>query len=185
MFHEFLSEDQKKKKGLCPKSFMRSWCKSTKITKIRAVNTNLGVSGLDLHSNSPKPVNFFGAQPSLGRAQVSFGGAQALSWGGHGPEMPPHGAGPETCRLRSQGQGLQNVFSRTPSVILSSVAERVKASFLRRPRSHDLGFNPHPGHVVASLDKALYDDYLCLVASSKQQIYVRRSETSTGKVGKR
>ena len=26
------------------------------------------------------------------------------------------------------------------------------------------GFNPHPGHVVASLDKTLYDDYLYLVA---------------------
>ena len=32
------------------------------------------------------------------------------------------------------------------------------------------GFNPHPGHVVASLDKTLYDDYLCLVASNKYQI---------------
>ena len=32
------------------------------------------------------------------------------------------------------------------------------------------GFNPHPGQVVASLDKTLYDDYLCLVASNKQQI---------------
>ena len=31
-------------------------------------------------------------------------------------------------------------------------------------------FNPHPGHVVASLDKAFYDDYLCMVASNKQQI---------------
>ena len=32
------------------------------------------------------------------------------------------------------------------------------------------GFNPHPGHVVASLDKTRYDDYLCLVALNKQQI---------------
>ena len=32
------------------------------------------------------------------------------------------------------------------------------------------GFNPHSGHVVASLGKLLYDDYLCLVASNKQQI---------------
>ena len=32
------------------------------------------------------------------------------------------------------------------------------------------GFNPHPSHVVASLDKTLYDDYLCLVVSNKQQI---------------
>ena len=31
-------------------------------------------------------------------------------------------------------------------------------------------FNPHPGHVIASLDKAFYDDYLCMVASNKQQI---------------
>jgi len=26
------------------------------------------------------------------------------------------------------------------------------------------------GHVVAALDKMLYDDYLCLVASNKEQI---------------
>ena len=32
------------------------------------------------------------------------------------------------------------------------------------------GFNPHPGHIVASMDKTLYDDYLCLVASNQQQI---------------
>ena len=31
-------------------------------------------------------------------------------------------------------------------------------------------FNPYPGHVVASLDKAFYDDYLCMVASNMQQI---------------
>ena len=29
-------------------------------------------------------------------------------------------------------------------------------------------FNPHPGHVVAFLDQALYDNYLYLVASNKQ-----------------
>ena len=38
--------------------------------------------------------------------------------------------------------------------------------------------------LVPSLDKTLYDDYLCLVASNKQQIYVERSQTSTGKLGK-
>ena len=37
----------------------------------------------------------------------------------------------------------------------------------------------------SSLDKTLYDDYLCLVTSNKRQIYVERSETSTGKLGKR
>jgi len=31
-------------------------------------------------------------------------------------------------------------------------------------------FNLHSGHIVASLHKTLYDDYLCLVASNKQQI---------------
>ena len=31
-------------------------------------------------------------------------------------------------------------------------------------------FNSNPDHVVASLEKMLYDDYLCLVASNKQQI---------------
>ena len=43
------------------------------------------------------------------------------------------------------------------------------------------GFNPHSGHVVASLDKTFYDDYLCLVALNKQQIYVERSQTLIGK----
>ena len=51
------------------------------------------------------------------------------------------------------------------------------------PRSFDQGivvfmttlvewprFNPHPGQVAASLDKMLYEDYLGLVASNKQQI---------------
>ena len=32
------------------------------------------------------------------------------------------------------------------------------------------GFNPHSGHVVASLNKTLYDNYLCLEASNKQQV---------------
>ena len=54
-------------------------CKSTK-------NTNLD---LDLRSRSPEHVNFFGAQSSLGEAQFSFGGAQAVSWGGTAPVCPP------------------------------------------------------------------------------------------------
>ena len=28
-------------------------------------------------------------------------------------------------------------------------------------------FNPHSGRVIASLDKAFYDDYLCMVALNK------------------
>ena len=31
------------------------------------------------------------------------------------------------------------------------------------------GFNPFPGHVDVSLDKTLYDDYFCLVASNKHK----------------
>ena len=61
-------------------------CQSTKTTKIPVANTNLG---LDLHSSSSEPVNFFGAQSSLGGAQSSFGGAQAVIWGGTAPSMPP------------------------------------------------------------------------------------------------
>ena len=67
---------------------------------------------------------------------------------------------------------------------VGSVAKRVKASFLRWPWSRDHGFKPHPGHVFESLDKTLYDDYLCLVALNKQQIYDGRSHRSTGKLGK-
>ena len=39
------------------------------------------------------------------------------------------------------------------------------------------GFKPLPGHVVVSLDTMLYDNYLCLVASKKQQICVGKSQT--------
>ena len=46
-------------------------------------NTNLN---LDLHSSSPEPVNFFGAQSSLG-------GGTIFVWG-DGPGMPSRGAGP-------------------------------------------------------------------------------------------
>ena len=100
IFHEFLSVEQKKKRSSSQK-FYEIRCESTKITKIRAVNTNLGVLGLDFHSNSLEPVNFFGAQSSLGNAQFSFGGAQAVIWGGHGPGMPPppRGAGPGSFKL--------------------------------------------------------------------------------------
>ena len=42
IFHEFLSVEQKKKRSLSQK-FYEIRCEFTKITKIRAVNTNLGV----------------------------------------------------------------------------------------------------------------------------------------------
>jgi len=38
-------------------------------------------------------------------------------------------------------------------------------------QSRDLGLTPIlNAHVFASLDKAVYDEYFCLVASNKQQI---------------
>ena len=66
-------------------------CQSTKITKIPLANTILG---LDLHSSSPEPVNFFGAQSSVGGAQFSFGVAQAIIWGAR-PGNAPRVAGPD------------------------------------------------------------------------------------------
>ena len=45
------------------------------------------------------------------------------------------------------------------------------------------GFNPHSGHVVASLDTTLYDDYLCLVVSNKQQISAWWFRTSSKFIG--
>ena len=45
------------------------------------------------------------------------------------------------------------------------------------------GFNSHPDHVVASLDKGLYDDYFCLVSSNKRKIYVARSESKSLECG--
>ena len=71
----------KKKIGLHPKNVMKSG--------VSHKNTNLG---LDLHSSSPEPVKFFGAQSSLGGAQFSFGGAQAVIWGGTAPVCSPRGA---------------------------------------------------------------------------------------------
>ena len=70
---------KKKKKSSSSQKRHKIWCPSTK-------NTNLD---LDLRSRSPDPVNFFGAQSSPGGAQFSFGGAQALSWGGTAPVCPP------------------------------------------------------------------------------------------------
>ena len=85
---------EKTNKGLRPQiygKFPEIRGESTKITKKHFLVTNskattsiLGVSGLDLHSSSPEPVNFFGHNPRLGGAQFSFGEAQAVIWGGHG-----------------------------------------------------------------------------------------------------
>ena len=85
IFDEIWSEDQKKRSSSQNLNEIRR--KFTKITKrqflltnSRAVNTGLGILGLDLHSSSLEPVNFFVAQSSLG-------GAQAVIWGAR-PGMP-------------------------------------------------------------------------------------------------
>jgi len=60
---------------------------------------------------------------------------------------------------------------------VGSLAERVK--------SRDLGSIPTLiVHVVAFLDKALYDDYLCLVASNKAVNSVVRSQRNSRKTRK-
>ena len=87
---------KKEKKRSSSKTFYEIRCESTKIMKkqfllanSRAVNTNSGVLGLNLHSSSPEPVNFFGAQSSLGGAQFLLGGAQAVNWGARPQNAPP------------------------------------------------------------------------------------------------
>ena len=77
---------QKKKRSSSQKRH-KIWCQSTK-------NTNLD---LDLRSRNPEPVNFFGAQSSLGGAQFSFGGAQAVSWGARPRYAPPVASGLHLC----------------------------------------------------------------------------------------
>ena len=83
----------KKKTGLRTKVYamfheIRYWVhakiikKQFLLTNSRAISTILQVSGLYLHSSSPKPINFFGAQSSLG-------GAQAVIWGARPRNAPP------------------------------------------------------------------------------------------------
>ena len=75
------SKGKTKNRSSSPK-FNEIRCESTKNTKkqfllanSRAVRTNSGVLRLNLHFSSPKPVNFFGAQSSLGGYKQSFVGA--------------------------------------------------------------------------------------------------------------
>ena len=96
IFHEFSSEDLKKRSSF--QKFYEIRCEFSKITKILAVNTNSGVLGLDLHSSSPKPVNFFGAQSSLGGRGHNFRlGGTSSHLRRHGPEMPPLGGPGPAC----------------------------------------------------------------------------------------
>ena len=75
--NQVVSKKKKKQKKVFIPKRHEIRCQSTK-------NTNLG---LDLHSSSPEPVNFSGAQSLLGGHKQSFGG--------YGPGMPPVAPGSE------------------------------------------------------------------------------------------
>ena len=70
---------KKKKKRSSFQKLHEIRCQSTKITNL----------GLDLHSRSPEPVNFFGAQSSLGgEAEFLLGGGTSCQLGGTAPVCP-------------------------------------------------------------------------------------------------
>ena len=88
----------KKKRSSSPE-FHEIRCESTKTTKkqflltnSRAISTNLGVLGLDLHSSRPESVNFFGARSLLWGHKQSFGEAR--------PRNAPRGTGPALMGTR-------------------------------------------------------------------------------------
>ena len=84
----------------CTRSFMKSGVglhvKITKkqflLTNSTAISTILRVSGLYLHSSSSEPIHLFGAQSSLGGAQLSFGGGTSSHLGARFRNTP-RGAG--------------------------------------------------------------------------------------------
>jgi len=80
---------------------------------------------------------------------------------------------------------ISSIYSYSKDV--GSVAEKVKAPFLRQPCDCDVGLSSTStflGQVVAPLDKTLYDDCLCLMASNKQQIkWYKEVKKATGKLG--
>ena len=89
----------KTKKRSSSRKFHEIRCESTKTTKkqfllahSKAISTNLGALGLDLHSSSPEPVNLFGAQSSLAHTSNHLGR--------HGPGMSPRSAGPALMGTR-------------------------------------------------------------------------------------
>ena len=76
-------------------------------TNSRAINTNLGVLGLVLHSSSLESVNSFGAQSSLG-GTIFVWGAQAVIWG----------ARLRNALLRGAGHDLQSLDYRSNALLL-------------------------------------------------------------------
>ena len=66
----------------------------------------MGVQGLDLHSRSLEPVNFLGAQSSLGGEHNFRLGERKLSFGGARPRNAPRGAGPVLDTYEDDGLGM-------------------------------------------------------------------------------
>ena len=71
--------------------------KSTKkqflLTNFGVLPSILGVSGLELHTISTEPVNFFGAQSSLGGSTILVWEGQAVIRGERPRNAHPRGAG--------------------------------------------------------------------------------------------
>ena len=87
----------KTKKRSSSQKFYEIRCESTKITKMRAVNPNLGVLGLNLHSNSPSLLTSSGHSPLLGGGHNFRLGGTSTHLGGTAPECPPVAPGLRTA----------------------------------------------------------------------------------------
>ena len=96
-FTNSLGKNKEKKKKSSSQKLYEIRCESTTITKIRAVNTNSGVLGLDLHFNSPEPLNSSGHSPRLGGTIFVWGGTSS-HLGGTAPNCP-RGAGPALLQI--------------------------------------------------------------------------------------
>ena len=92
----------------------------------RAVNTNLEILGLHLHSSSPKPVNFFGAQSLLGGRIIFVGVGTSSHLGGHGPGMLPRGACPAV---------IERLLVADSTNVVVSLGSRSYRNFLSLPNS--------------------------------------------------
>ena len=98
-FYEFLIEEQKKKKGLRPKSFMKSGVSPPKLRK-SGRKTAIWESQASICTPvAPSLLISSGHSPRLGGgAQFSFGEAQAVIWGDTASECPPwHRACDQFC----------------------------------------------------------------------------------------
>ena len=130
--------DLQKKKRSSSQKRHKIWCQSTK-------NTNLD---LDLRSRSLEPVNFFGAQSSLG-------GAQAVSCGGTAPVCPPVAPGLiiTSCAsrlkiaIKSRKQPRNTVTAQDRKTywkgIISNIPNKKAAKLIKQSRLHQSTPNNH------------------------------------------